>query len=341
MTWQALGQWNSVSDSSARIRFKGNVTFKGDWTDRLGSDDGINGAELVHRDWFFGPYLVALTSLHYNTSTGKLREADIFFNGMDWNFGNIQTGDFRADFGTIFTHELGHFLGLGHSQAGKSTMFNSLRMPYATKRRTLAKDDRRGLRWLYPKKNSAIPGPSLWKLSEGGCGWAWTYNFSPTVIDQSAATENFCIYGAAFQDGLIQVQLISESTGDIKNPSSNIQFLSENLVQLDLDLSQLGPDSYDLVVDDAGKSGKKDQALIVNLVASGARSSMDRGSGLRGPGKDAGNSSDLGAGAEPGNAGGGCQVAGVGDGNPGWLLSFAPVIFLPAFRFRRFFRDRL
>ena len=256
----SLLAWESAPGSEVRIIYTGPVALEGSWNEHTG--DGINAVELVRSGWGFGSFLVALTVPEYNTQTSRLYEADIYLNGEDYQFGNLDFGLGNADLANILTHELGHFLGLGHSQVWLATMSNSTR-PSETRRRTLHPDDRQALSWLYPS-NSAPPPPSLWKLRKEACQGQWDYDYSPEVLDESTAQAGFCLYGAGFLDEGYQLFLVSARTGEKKNPFSNLSYLSENLFSLQIDLSQLVPDSYGLILQDGrGRKSYITQALII------------------------------------------------------------------------------
>src|SRR5204862_997888 len=58
---------------------------------------------------------LAATSYVVDTRTGALLESDIFFNSaFSWSVSDAGEPD-RYDVQSIATHEIGHFLGLGHS----------------------------------------------------------------------------------------------------------------------------------------------------------------------------------------------------------------------------------
>ncbi len=89
----------------------------------------------------------AVTTDYYNTATGIIQEADISVNSSHQYF--VSLAGTGADLVSVFTHELGHALGLGEEKYNtEATMYEG--MPYnETKKRTLDSDDLAGLDVLY------------------------------------------------------------------------------------------------------------------------------------------------------------------------------------------------
>ena len=259
--------WSSVSGSTAALEYGGTVALIGDFTERLDYPDGKNTVELVESGWFFGPSLVALTVLHYETDTGRISEADIFLNGEDYKWGDIalQRG-VSADVQNIVTHELGHFLGLGHSQYRLAAMSSSTR-PSETRRRTLEIDDEDALYYLYPGAESELfpAPPSLWRLAGGGCEGNWSYLYGPAIADANTSLAGFCLYGAGFSPGIFEFDFISQKTGRKSNPVTSAIFLTENLLALEVDLSQLGIDSYAMFLRNNDRGASLPQALLIKM----------------------------------------------------------------------------
>jgi hypothetical protein len=83
-------------------------------------------------------------------------------------------------------------------------------------------------------------------------------------VNSSAGVTTFCLYGAGFRATAPVINFVAQSSGDSFSPVSNLQVLSENLIQFDLDLSALSADTYGvtLMLDD-GKTGSKLAALLV------------------------------------------------------------------------------
>ena len=109
--------------------------------------------------WFFatkvgpmlgkGALIIALTTLTYNSLTGEILDADIEYNSEKFSFTGRLDGDRDTDLMNTTVHELGHFLGLGHTADTADTMY-----PRADtgeiKKRTLTCNDARGLVFKYP-----------------------------------------------------------------------------------------------------------------------------------------------------------------------------------------------
>jgi MYXO-CTERM domain-containing protein len=105
---------------------------------------------------------LAVTSTIFDEATGALFDADIEVNSFKQT---ITTTSVAAEVGkdlqSILTHEVGHFLGLAHSNVEKATMFHNYQ-PGDLNYRSLHEDDVKGICAIYPPNRDAptCVGPS-------------------------------------------------------------------------------------------------------------------------------------------------------------------------------------
>ena len=178
---RALARWASIA----------NINFVISWSAEESvspADDGdgislITIAPTLDNEAFNADSTTGRTRVFFDPETGAIQEADISINpkprtaeGADVLFstdGSPGTYDLEA----TFTHEVGHLLGLDHSNVLASTMqsrqaFNGTFGLPALTERTLSEDDRQRVRSLYGARqrvgriegrlfdsNSTTPGP--------------------------------------------------------------------------------------------------------------------------------------------------------------------------------------
>jgi hypothetical protein len=93
---------------------------------------------------------LALTSTIFERSSGALLDADVEINSKGNSITTTSiSSDVERDLQAIVTHEAGHFLGLGHSQDTKATMYARY-SPGDLNYRSLTKDDQAGICAIYP-----------------------------------------------------------------------------------------------------------------------------------------------------------------------------------------------
>lgn len=112
------------------------------------NQDAANANIFMFRDddW---PYenaidTLALTTLIFNADSGEIYDADVEVNTIQSPMSIGKIGPNDIDFASVITHEIGHFLGLSHSDAQGSTMRPSY-APGQTAMSSIEYDDVKGV----------------------------------------------------------------------------------------------------------------------------------------------------------------------------------------------------
>jgi hypothetical protein len=196
----ALAAWTTPSSASIILQYQG-TTFqtsaKGPWTGIPSNtgvitfedpDDEMSGSTLaIGGGWTGG----ATTTVNGTAFSGFSRGYVIFADGL--------TGQFRQSLGfaRVLEHEIGHAIGLGHSDAGSSNiMYPSCCLSNTPIPPAIGADDLAGLTFIYP-------------VSGGSC----TYSINPTSTNAP--------YG-----GVAATVQVTSQPGCAWNASSNSGFLS-------------------------------------------------------------------------------------------------------------------
>lgn len=199
----SMNQWNAVT--SAKLNSVGSAT---------------NEISFV-KNFPYGAGVLGLTELSY-TGSGVIQSASVILND-DFTFhsapGLYPTG--HAFLGDVVTHELGHLLGLSHSEVLNSSMFYSSYSGQST----LSADDKSGVRNKYDNTYGVISGHVKGGQSVGVLG-VHVQAISRNTGESSAAVSDengfFRIGGLDLDDTYYLY------TSPLKNPSSLPSYFSNS-----------------------------------------------------------------------------------------------------------------
>lgn len=100
----------------------------------------------------YGSAVIGVTEISYNTS-GAIQRASILLNNQHYKF-QAEPAIGRIFLGDVVTHELGHLMGLSHSEVLNASMFYSS----FSGQSTISADDKSGLRNKYDLQSGVIQG---------------------------------------------------------------------------------------------------------------------------------------------------------------------------------------
>ncbi len=173
----------------------------------IGYYDGPDASRKVNmvlwqdETWPYGSFsAVALTTVTFSTTTGQIVDADIEMNGATFQFSNTDNPKGSdVDIQNTLTHEVGHFIGLDHSNDPNATMYPTA-PPLELSKRVLHEDDIKGLCHMYPlgyKSEQLTPKPDIKQKSWLDCSITALPQNSSTTPSQTAFFTVATLFGIA------------------------------------------------------------------------------------------------------------------------------------------------
>jgi len=161
---------------------------------RRNDNDGVNNVVLVTENWPFDTSAIAITRNFYiagsSAHAGQILDSDILLNAVHHKFTTTNEAG-KHDVQNIVTHEIGHFLGLGHEVNPVDTDASMFKVasPNEFKKRILHESDLKGIRAAYSGVGRKISfyTPSC-EVTEPSTGCAAVHNkaFEPSSLIFSA-----------------------------------------------------------------------------------------------------------------------------------------------------------
>ncbi len=153
----AIDAWSFESGADVEVRYAGSTTHD-QWG---GGPDGINLVLFEEQ----GPD-ATLAQASFSSVGGRILDCDIRFFGanglgpIQWHHGVEEPPADHFDLATVAIHELGHCLGLGHSEVHGARMYPTVAPGRAA--RHLHEDDMAGLRALYGERDVRLKVADTW-----------------------------------------------------------------------------------------------------------------------------------------------------------------------------------
>ena len=153
-SWSAVDCGNGKTASMTFVALEDIACKKAEYN-RTGKN--VNVVLFQDNDWKYRGIdgTLAKTSATFDTETGEIFDADIEVNTA---FNKVTLSDtpgkVEYDLQAILTHEVGHFLGIGHSNEDSATMFPSY-TPGTLAIRQLSPDDKKAACAAYPPDKPA------------------------------------------------------------------------------------------------------------------------------------------------------------------------------------------
>jgi hypothetical protein len=151
---EAFASWQSApcpggGTPSLQAQFQGFVSCDRHEAVCGGASKNVNVLMLHDQDWPYGAAQIGVTTPSAGTESGLIVDADVELNSQDFTFSTDTSDSGNTALKYVLAHELGHFLGLAHSDVDGALMsagYRSLPLGMAL----LSADDVAAICTVYP-----------------------------------------------------------------------------------------------------------------------------------------------------------------------------------------------
>lgn len=178
----AFNLWCDVPSTAIDCEYKGMTTVD------KAAPDSINLLKWAEgKDWPLGKNIIAVTYVWKN-GVNTITDFDIVFNGKNFKWANKDTRC-HFDVASIALHEVGHSLGMDHSDVKDAVMWHVFKSDNTSKR-NLHADDSCGISALYPRTNTNNRAPVFTSIpvTDAIAGMRYNYRVQATDPDGDAIT---------------------------------------------------------------------------------------------------------------------------------------------------------
>ena len=159
----SLRTWDNVECTALSFTYEGEIDSSFIGYDINENADNHNILTFVSppQPWLYDPSVLALTTVTMcvndtpDCAVGTIIDADIEINEQGYQFTTSEAQRVQMDLANTITHELGHFLGIDHSNVVEATMYFQQNLGEINKR-NLADDDQNALCSIFPMDDDRI-----------------------------------------------------------------------------------------------------------------------------------------------------------------------------------------
>lgn len=149
----SFASWQQVPTAELELVY-GGYTEQLPGFDPTNAQKNQNVVHFVTAGWEHGDDVLAVTTTIYRKSSNEIVDSDVMINAVNFRWSTSDDAVY-TDLQNALTHEVGHFLGLAHSDDPSATMYGR-HAAHETLKRTLALDDVEGISALYPRLDATV-----------------------------------------------------------------------------------------------------------------------------------------------------------------------------------------